>query len=364
MDYNEYKRQFQIFSAKAHELSETVKYEELVKEEQELSALMNKHDFWNNKENSNKIIKQVKLVKEKIAGLDEINGLLDEFEIHLELLLESDDYDISDIDTLTKNINSKLDKFENSTLLSCENDDLNAVLEIHPGAGGVESQDWALMLYNMYIKWSNKEGFKLTEINYQKGEEAGLKSVIFSVSGTNAYGLLKGEKGVHRLVRISPFDSSKKRHTSFASVDVIPEISQDIDVEINQNDLKIDTYRSGGAGGQSVNTTDSAVRITYLPLNIVVTCQNERSQLKNKEMAMKILKSKIYQHMLDERNKELSDKKASQDSIAFGSQIRSYVFHPYSMVKDLRTRVETSNAKAVIEGDLNDFIYGYLRYIV
>ena len=237
----------------------------------------------------------------------------------------------------------------------------NCILEIHPGAGGTESCDWASMLYRMYTRWCEKKNYKVEVLDYQDGDEAGIKSVSLMIKGLNAYGYLKNEKGVHRLVRLSPFDSNNRRHTSFASVEVTPEIEQDDSIEIDEKDLKIDAYRSTGAGGQGVNTTDSAVRITHLPTKIVVTCQNERSQIQNKEQALKVLKNKLLMLKLEEQEKELNEIKGDQSSINFGSQIRSYVMHPYSMVKDHRTNTETSNVSKVMDGDIDIFIEDNLK---
>ena len=237
----------------------------------------------------------------------------------------------------------------------------NCILEIHPGAGGTESCDWASMLYRMYTRWCEKKNYKIELLDYQDGDEAGIKSVSLMIKGLNAYGYLKNEKGVHRLVRLSPFDSNNRRHTSFASVEVTPEIEQDDSIEIDEKDLKIDVYRSTGAGGQGVNTTDSAVRITHLPTKIVVTCQNERSQIQNKEQALRVLKNKLLMLKLEEQEKELNEIKGDQSAINFGSQIRSYVMHPYSMVKDHRTNTETSNVSKVMDGDIDMFIEDNLK---
>ena len=259
-----------------------------------------------------------------------------------------------DLTVLEKRIND----LELQTTLSGKNDGDNAILA---GAGGTESQDWASMLYRMYLRFCDKNNFTYEVLDYQDGEEAGIKSVVILIKGMNAYGYLKGERGVHRLIRISPFDSSKRRHTSFAAVEVTPDIENDINIEINEQDLRIDVFRSSGAGGQGVNTTDSAVRITHIPTGTVVTCQNERSQLKNKESALKVLKSKLYmieQKKIEEENNKI---KETQSDINFGSQIRSYVMHPYSMVKDHRTNYETSNVNKVLDGDIKDFIDAYLR---
>ena len=251
--------------------------------------------------------------------------------------------------------------FELQLLLNQPYDKLNAILELHPGAGGTESQDWAEMLYRMYRRWAEKRGFKVEVLDYLPGDEAGIKSVTILIRGHNAYGYLKAEKGVHRLVRISPFDASGRRHTSFVSCDVVPEIDDDVEIEIRPEDLHIDTYRSSGAGGQHVNKTESAVRITHIPTGIVVACQSERSQIQNRERAMKMLRSKLYELKIEEQRKELADIRGEQTDIAWGNQIRSYVFHPYSMVKDHRTQFETGNVQAVMDGDLDGFIDAYLR---
>ena len=240
-------------------------------------------------------------------------------------------------------------------------DKLDCILEVHSGAGGTEACDWAMMLYRMYLRWCEKKNYKVELLDYQDGDEAGIKSASLRIKGTNAYGYLKNEKGVHRLVRLSPFDSNNRRHTSFASIEVTPEIEQDNTIEIDEKDLKIDVYRSSGCGGQGVNTTDSAVRITHLPTKIVVTCQNERSQIQNKEQAMKVLRNKLLLKKLEEQNQELNAIKGNQMNIEFGSQIRSYVMHPYSMVKDHRTEVETSNVSKVMDGDIDMFIESNLK---
>jgi peptide chain release factor 2 len=262
-----------------------------------------------------------------------------------------------------KETSDNIEAYELNLLLNGEHDQLDAMLELHPGAGGTESQDWAEMLLRMYQRYSESEGFKVDTLDYQSGDEAGVKSVSLSIKGPNAYGLLKAEKGVHRLVRISPFDSSGRRHTSFVSCEVTPQFKNtDIKIEINADDIKIDTYRSSGAGGQHVNTTDSAVRITHQPTGVVVTCQNERSQIKNREQAMQMLKAKLYQRKLEEQRAEIDNIKGEQKEIGWGSQIRSYVFHPYSMVKDHRTNYEVGNTDKVMDGDLSPFIHAYLRW--
>ena len=278
-------------------------------------------------------------------------------------LLEQEE-DQSLFDEITNNINKiskEVDELNILLLLNGPYDSNNCILEIHPGAGGTESCDWASMLYRMYTRWCEKKGYSITLLDYQAGDEAGIKSVSIMIKGPYAYGYLKNEKGVHRLVRLSPFDSNNRRHTSFASVEVTPDIDKDINIEIDEKDLKIDVYRSTGAGGQGVNTTDSAVRITHLPTKIVVTCQNERSQIQNKEQAIKVLKNKLLLRKIEEQEEQLNKIKGTQSNIDFGSQIRSYVMHPYSMVKDHRTDVETSNVDKVLDGDIDLFIEGYLR---
>ena len=277
------------------------------------------------------------------------------------LELETDEESIQELEQEIVLIKQKVEEVSLLLLLDGPYDKNDCTLEIHPGAGGTESCDWALMLYRMYTRWCEKKKYKVEVLDYQEGDEAGIKSVMIRVKGKNAYGYLKNEKGVHRLVRLSPFDSNNRRHTSFASVEVTPEIEQDNSIEIDEKDLKIDVYRSTGAGGQGVNTTDSAVRITHLPTKIVVTCQNERSQIQNKEQALKVLKNKLLMKKLEEQNKELNEIKGEQMNINFGSQIRSYVLHPYSMVKDHRTNLETSNVGKVLDGDINMFIEANLK---
>lgn len=260
-----------------------------------------------------------------------------------------------------ENLEKDIDDFEILTLFSKEYDKDNCILEIHSGAGGTESCDWVSMLYRMYIRWCDKHNYKYEVLDKEAGEEVGFKSISILVKGEYAYGYLKSEKGIHRMVRLSPFDSNNRRHTTFASVEITPEFDSKIDIDIKDEDLKIDVYRSSGAGGQGVNTTDSAVRITHLPTKIVVTCQNERSQIKNKEQAMNILRNKLYMLEVERKESELAKLKGSHMNIDFGSQIRSYVMHPYSMVKDHRTNIETSNVNAVLDGDIDMFISGYLK---
>ena len=260
----------------------------------------------------------------------------------------------------TKSLEKKVDELELNLMFKGKYDSNNAIISLHPGAGGTESQDWVEMLYRMYTKWAIANGFSVKELDFLEGDEAGIKSVTALISGDNAYGYLKGEMGVHRLIRISPFDSGGRRHTSFASLEVLPEITEDTELEINPEDLRIDTYRASGAGGQHINKTDSAVRITHIPTNIVVSCQSERSQIQNRETAMKMLKSKLLDLKEKEKKEKIEDLKGIQKDIAWGNQIRSYVFHPYSMVKDHRTGYETGNIEKVMNGDLNEFMRAYL----
>ena len=322
---------------------------------------MEETNFWSDTEKANEIIKATNLLKREIENIEFIKDKIKNNLNILELITEND----KDLYELVKmeyeDIQKQIEKLKLETYLSGEYDHNNCILEIHAGAGGTESCDWANMLLRMYTRYCKNKGYNVEEIDRQLGEEVGIKSVMIKIIGKDAYGYLKGEKGVHRLVRISPFDSNKRRHTSFASVEVVPEINKDIEVEINENDLKIDVYRSSGAGGQSVNTTDSAVRITHLPTGIVVTCQNERSQIQNKEKALEILKNKLYLLEVEKQNKELGILKEGQMSIGFGSGKRSYVMCPYTLVKDNDTGYETSDVNGVLDGNIDDFIIEGIR---
>ena len=322
---------------------------------------MNEPNFWDDSNKATSIIDEANNLKKIV---ERISNLKNKIESNLDLLNYDDNEMLELVISEVDDVKNELDDLEIFVLLNGPYDKYNAVLEIHPGAGGTESCDWANMLYRMYSRWCEKHNYKYEIVDEQKGEEAGIKSVSMIIYGTNIYGYLKNEKGVHRLVRISPFDSNARRHTSFASVDVTPYIvNEDIDIEIKPNDIRIDVYRSTGAGGQSVNTTDSAVRITHIPTKIVVTCQNERSQIQNKEKALEILKNKLYQLEIEKKEKELKALKGEQADINFGSQIRNYVMHPYSLVKDLRTNVETSNVEKVLDGDIDLFINSCLKGI-
>jgi peptide chain release factor 2 len=304
-------------------------------------------------------MRERKRVEQMLAMDEELLSRTSDVEAYFDLAREGEDT-VADIEREMKALAEYAEELEARTMLSGEMDALNAIVTVHPGAGGTESQDWAEMLMRMYLRWAEQQGFK-TEINdYQDGEEAGIKSATFTIIGETAYGLLSGEIGVHRLVRISPFDSAKRRHTSFASVFVSPEIDDSIEIDIKQDDLRIDTYRSGGKGGQHVNTTDSAVRITHLPTNIVVCCQNERSQHKNREKAYKMLRSKLYEYELEKKKAVARKLEDTKLEINFGSQVRSYVLQPYRIVKDHRTRVEVGDADKVLDGYLDPFIRGFL----
>ena len=329
---------------------------------QQLEEQTKSNEFWNNQENSSKVLQKIKVLKDKVNSFEVQQKLLEDIHTMIELIEEMNEESmIDELKTDVKKFSKGIDKLEVQSLLSGKHDANNAIVTIHPGAGGTESQDWAEMLYRMYSMWCDKNGFKLEELDYLEGDVAGLKSVTFSVTGNLAYGYLKSESGVHRLVRISPFDAGGRRHTSFASVEVIPEIDETIDVEIDPKDLKVDTYRSSGAGGQHINKTESAIRITHIPTNIVVSCQTQRSQIQNRETAMKMLISKLEELKERENKATISELKGVQREIAWGSQIRSYVFCPYTMVKDHRTNFETGNVDAVMNGELNDFMDAYLK---
>ncbi|QNF27189.1 MULTISPECIES: peptide chain release factor 2 [Metabacillus] len=329
---------------------------------QQLEGQMTAPDFWDNQNAAQTVINETNALKEMVDQFHELNESYENLQLTYELVKEEEDADLQEeLVSEIKDLVGKLNDFELQLLLSEQHDKNNAILELHPGAGGTESQDWGSMLLRMYTRWAEKKGFKVETLDYLPGDEAGIKSVTLLIKGHNAYGYLKAEKGVHRLVRISPFDSSGRRHTSFVSCEIMPEFNEEIDIEIRTEDLKVDTYRASGAGGQHINTTDSAVRITHVPTNIVVTCQTERSQIKNRERAMKMLQAKLYQKRIEEQEAELAEIRGEQKDIGWGSQIRSYVFHPYSMVKDHRTNTEIGNVHAVMDGELDPFIDAFLR---
>jgi peptide chain release factor 2 len=330
----------------------------------ELEKQMAAPGFWKDQKTAGATVTELKNLKKSTQSWEECNKKFKELKELAEIAEEKDAAGLKELQADMVGLTSLLDALELKTLFSETEDVNNAILSIHAGAGGTESCDWAAMLLRMYSRWAEKRGYSTRTLDYLPGEEAGLKNVTLLISGEYAYGYLKAESGVHRLVRISPFDANKRRHTSFASVDVIPEISDDIEVEIKNEDLKIDTFRSSGPGGQHVNVTDSAVRITHLPTKIVVQCQSDRSQHKNKASALKILRAKLYEREKQERKRRLEAQYAQKQDIAWGSQIRSYVMHPYTMVKDHRTKVEVGNVSAVMDGEIDKFIEAYLRWRV
>lgn len=329
-------------------------------EEQTLSQ-----SFWDDAKASGLVLKKINSLKNKLEGYKKIKADFDNLIEFNDIFITENEYSEEEAEEVLKStskLEKDIEKLEINTLLSGKYDVNNAILTLHSGAGGTEAQDWVSMLYRMYVRWANDNGYKVDELDSLEGEGAGLKSVTFLISGEYAYGYLKGEMGVHRLVRISPFDAGGRRHTSFASLEVLPEITEDIDIDINPDDLRVDTYRSSGAGGQHINKTSSAVRITHIPTNIVVSCQSERSQIQNRETAMRMLKSKLLDLKEKEHKDKIEDLKGVQMDIAWGSQIRSYVFCPYTLVKDHRTGYEVGNVQAVMDGDLNGFIDSYLKF--
>lgn len=328
----------------------------------ELENIVASNGFWENQEISSKVLTELKRLQNKVEKFHKIKTDIENVEELNELLLVEEDIEMGkEVLKTTKILEEKLEQMELETLLSGKYDKNNSIVTLHPGAGGTESQDWAEMLYRMYCRWAASNGFEAQEVEYLEGEEAGIKSVTFLVKGENSYGYLKGEMGVHRLVRISPFDAGGRRHTSFASVEVLPEITEDVKLDINPDDIKMDVYRASGAGGQKVNKTSSAVRLTHIPTNIVVTCQTERSQVQNRETAMTMLKSRLLELKEKEHKDKIEDLKGVQREIAWGSQIRSYVFCPYTLVKDHRTNYETGNVEAVMNGEIGGFIQAYLK---
>ena len=320
-------------------------------------------DFWDTPDEAQQVMQKITGLRSKIEQFNGVKTLVGDAETLYEMCKEmgEDEELLQEAADATEKAMQALEQMELETLLNGKYDRNNAIISIHPGAGGTESQDWADMLYRMYVRWAERHGFGVNLLDYLAGEEAGIKSVTLLIKGENAFGYLKAEKGVHRLVRISPFDSAGRRHTSFTAVEVMPEVEHDNDIQIDEKDLKVDTYRSTGAGGQHINTTDSAVRITHMPTGIVVQCQSERSQIQNRATCMKMLTSRLVELKIKEHEQEMAALQGEQQDIGWGSQIRSYVFHPYSMAKDHRTNIEKGNIQAVMDGDIDDFIQGYLK---
>ncbi|MBD3245384.1 MAG: peptide chain release factor 2 [Candidatus Omnitrophica bacterium] len=357
---NELKEKISYLKRELVSIRELLRIEEKRGKMSQLQLKMSDPDFWQDPQSAAKVVEELKHIKNDVEQWDRTFGRVQEAE---ELCALDDSSLQQGIQTEVDQLEREVRQIRLGILFSGKFDHGNAIVEINSGAGGTEACDWAHMLFRMYFRWAEQKQFKVKVLNEVRGEEAGVKNVTFLVQGTRAYGLLKSERGVHRLVRISPFDSNKRRHTSFASVDVLPEIQEEIEIEINPDDLKIDTFRSSGKGGQHVNVTDSAVRITHLPTGIVVGCQNERSQHQNKHTAMSVLKAKLYERKEQEQKKELETISGEKQKIEWGSQIRSYVLHPYLMVKDHRTHVDVGNANGVLDGNIDDFIFAYLEKI-
>lgn len=350
------------FEEKLKELGSALRIEELRKEAAELEESTSVEGFWNDAENSAKILRNIKQVKSKIENFEKLSQRVEDALVLAEMAIEENDESVVDeVVAEVAAIKKEEERQRIEILLSGEYDRNNAILSFHPGAGGTEAQDWALMLYRMYTRWGEKHGYNVKLIDWLDGEEAGLKSATIMIEGINAYGYLKSENGVHRLVRVSPFDSSGRRHTSFASVEVMPEFEDDNSIEIKEEDLEITAHRSSGAGGQHINKTDSAIRILHIPTGIVVGCQTERSQLQNKETAMKMLKSKLMEIKEREKLEKIDDIKGVKTNIEWGAQIRSYVFMPYTLAKDTRTGYEDGNIQAVMDGEIDGFINAYLK---
>ena len=331
---------------------------------EELEEIAGDPDFWNDMDKAQGILQQTKQLKDKIAKYEALKSAYDDIYTLIEMGNEMDDESVvPEVKEMKEKFLADYEHLRISTLLTGDYDKNNAIVTLHSGAGGTEACDWVGMLYRMYSRWVEKEGFGFELLDYQEGDEAGIKSATFMVKGENAFGYLKSEKGIHRLVRISPFDSSGRRHTSFASCDVMPELDDSIDIEINPDDIEMQVYRSSGAGGQHINKTSSAVRLIHKPTGLVAACQNERSQFQNRDMAMKMLKAKLYELKLKEQGEMLEGIRGEVKDIAWGSQIRSYVFHPYNMIKDHRTGAETANVQPVMDGDLDLYINAYLKWI-
>ncbi len=361
-DLKEYQRDLEALRDEIREIYSSIDINGLKDTLASLEKQTLAEDFWKDKEKTTRINQEISRLKRKIEPWEKISkDVSDTYDLMMMALGENDNEVLNEIVNNIVSHREKFDELETRELLSGEDDANNSFITIHPGAGGTESQDWAHMLFRMYLRWAEKHGYQVDVVDYMPGEEAGIKSATALIKGEYAFGLLKCERGIHRLVRISPFDANKRRHTSFASVEVVPEVAEDIDIEINDGDLRIDTYRASGAGGQHVNKTDSAIRITHIPTGIVVQCQNERSQHKNKAFAMKVLKAKLYEQKKKELEEKKQEKAGEKKDISWGNQIRSYVFQPYTLVKDHRTGEEVGSVEYVLDGDISRFIYSYLR---
>ena len=364
MDFDSVRIALEDISKRMQKLLIALKYEEKLERIEKITKLSLEEDFYLDKDKSSKLLQEQKNLERSIQKIKNILVQIDDAKGYLELAEEMNDQEsFKEAEKISKILNGKLEKLEIETLLDGEYDSNNAIITIHPGAGGTESQDWAEMLYRMYLKWASRNEYEIEVLDFQSGDEAGIKSVSFLVKGDNAYGYLKSENGVHRLVRISPFDANSRRHTSFAAVEVIPEIDDSIKIDISPEEIEMDVFRASGAGGQHVNKTSSAVRLKHIPTGIVVSCQTERSQFQNRDYAMKMLKSKLYKLEQENNRKKLEGIKGKSSDNAFGSQIRSYVFCPYTLVKDHRTGYEIGNIEGVMDGKIDDFLYEYLKYI-
>ena len=358
----EAKYRLENFRANIEELGNALRIDELTAKVAALEETTTAENFWNDQENSSKVLRQIKQMKDKIAEYHDLENRLEDTIALAELAIEANDETmVPEVESEIKGIEEEEERMRIEILLSGEYDANNAIISFHPGAGGTEAQDWALMLYRMYTRWGERHGFNVKLLDWLDGEEAGLKSATIMVEGVNAYGYLKSENGVHRLVRVSPFDSSGRRHTSFASVEVMPEFEDDNTIELKEEELEITAHRSSGAGGQHINKTDSAIRIVHIPTGIVVGCQTERSQLQNKETALKMLKSKLMEIKQREKLDKIEDIKGNKTNIEWGAQIRSYVFMPYTLAKDTRTGFEDGNIQAVMDGEIDGFINAYLK---
>ena len=358
----EAKYRLENFRANIEELGSALRIDELIEKVAALEETTTAENFWNDQENSSKVLRQIKQMKDKIAEYHALEGRLEDTIALAELAIEANDETmVPEVESEIKAIEEEEERMRIEILLSGEYDANNAIISFHPGAGGTEAQDWAQMLYRMYTRWGERHGYNVKLIDWLDGEEAGLKSATIMIEGVNAYGYLKSENGVHRLVRVSPFDSSGRRHTSFASVEVMPEFEDDNTIELKEEELEITAHRSSGAGGQHINKTDSAIRIVHIPTGIVVGCQTERSQLQNKETALKMLKSKLMEIKQREKLDKIEDIKGNKTNIEWGAQIRSYVFMPYTLAKDTRTGFEDGNIQAVMDGEIDGFINAYLK---